>query len=86
MSPDSTVPPLDVPALVVVRPFAEASAVQKVGIVAQMLEELGVAQAMATIHGRERGAARYVEAGGRVRLDTDGEVVVFFEGEWWQSA
>jgi hypothetical protein len=40
------------------------------------LEELGVAQALVMMHGREHGAEVYAAHGGRVRFDDDGEPVV----------
>lgn len=45
-------------------------------LLAVALEELGVARALVMMHGQERGARRYVEAGGRVRFDDDGEPVI----------
>jgi hypothetical protein len=42
-------------------------------------EELAVAMALKQIHGAERGAQRYMEIGGFVRFDSEGELVVPLE-------
>ena len=49
--------------------------------VAVAIEELGMAQALCIVHGRDRGVKRFVEAGGHIRFDDDGKPVIL-----WTSA
>lgn len=46
---------------------------------AVLMTELPIAETLVLMHGRERGIRRYGEAGGAVRIDGDGEVVVWSE-------
>ena len=49
---------------------------RKLEILAGLLHELAVAQAMVLVHGTKHGAARYAELGGLVRYDDDDEPMV----------
>jgi hypothetical protein len=46
---------------------------QVIAAAALAVTELGTAHALVMIHGEWRGAARYFEAGGRVRFDAQGD-------------
>jgi hypothetical protein len=46
-------------------------------LLATAMEELAMAQALVLIDGEQGGAKRYVQAGGRVRFDADGEPVIW---------
>lgn len=50
-----------------------------IDLIAVALEELAICEALVLIHGPERGVARYHEAGGHVRKDEQGEVVIYGE-------
>jgi hypothetical protein len=52
---------------------------QATSLLATTMTDLAVAQSLVLIHGKERGIARYIEAGGRVRFDGDGEPVIWDE-------
>lgn len=54
-------------------PQAPVSVDVKIRLVAMLMEELAVAEALTLIHGRDGGYRRYYEAGGHVRFDEDGE-------------
>jgi hypothetical protein len=45
-------------------------------LLATAITDLAMAQALVMIHGQERGLARYLAGGGRVRFDADGEPVI----------
>jgi hypothetical protein len=47
---------------------------------ARVIEETAIMKALVMIHGRERGAERYVEAGGHIRKDGDRWVIWVSEG------
>jgi hypothetical protein len=57
-------------------PGSDLAAGRKIALVAMALEELGVAQALVMMHGRDRGAEVYAAHGSCVRFDDDGEPVV----------
>jgi hypothetical protein len=46
-------------------------------LLATAMEELAIAWALVMIHGDQRGAKQYIQAGGRVRFDDDGEPVIW---------
>lgn len=46
-------------------------------LLAAAMQELALASALVLIHGEQRGAQRYLEAGGRVRFDDEGEPVIW---------
>jgi hypothetical protein len=46
--------------------------------VAVAMEELALAQALVIIHGKERAARLYLERGGHIRFDADGEPVILW--------
>jgi hypothetical protein len=48
----------------------------QIRLVTLALEELGAAMGLVMIHGPERGARRYAEAGGHIRFGADGEPMV----------
>jgi hypothetical protein len=50
---------------------------ERVELLATAMEELALAQALVLVHGEQRGAKRYIEAGGRVRFDDFGEPVIW---------
>jgi hypothetical protein len=56
---------------------SDLSADQKIALTAMALEELGVAQGLVLIHGREHGARVYAQHGGQVRFDSEGEPVIW---------
>jgi hypothetical protein len=56
-------------------------AVDCLDLVATALEELAIAQALALIHGQERGFSRYIEAGGHVRFDAEGDPIIWRPGK-----
>jgi hypothetical protein len=60
----------------------ELPADQAVAALAMVMEELGLAQALAMMHGPERGARRYAEAGGHVRFDGNGEPVLLWKAQY----
>jgi len=43
------------------------------------MTDLAIAQTFVMMHGKERGAARYIEAGGRVRFDDFGEPIIWVD-------
>lgn len=49
----------------------------KLALTTRALHELGIAQALVLIHGERRGLKRYIEAGGAVRPDEDGQPVIW---------
>lgn len=49
-------------------------------LLATAMIDLAAAQSLVLIHGKERGAARYITAGGQVRFDEDGEPVIWAGG------
>lgn len=51
------------------------------GVTIRALEEVCIAEALAMIHGKARGAILYAERGGHVRFDDDGEPVWLWTGE-----
>jgi hypothetical protein len=48
-----------------------------VDLLAQAMEEWALAQALVVIHGPEHGWTKYVERGGHVRQDANGEPVIW---------
>jgi hypothetical protein len=57
----------------------ELSAEERIDLVCTAMEEWAVAKALVNIHGEERGAERYKEAGGHIRFDADGEPVIWYQ-------
>lgn len=53
-----------------------------IAALAMAMEELAIAQALVIVHGQEHGARRYVEAGGHVRFDAEGEPCLLWRSEY----
>lgn len=58
----------------------ELSPTDAVLALAVLMQELALAEALVIIHGPERGARRYIEAGGHIRFDGDEVVLLWPEG------
>lgn len=54
---------------------------EAIAVLALAIEELAIAQSFVLIHGQERGAERYINAGGHIRFDADGN-----PGLWWSRS
>jgi hypothetical protein len=49
---------------------------ERIKLLAMAMEELALMQSLIIIHGEQRAAARYIEAGGHIRFDDFGEPVI----------
>jgi hypothetical protein len=56
----------------------ELSAMDALTAVAIAMEEVAMAEALVIIHGKERAARLYIERGGHIRFDSDGDPVILW--------
>jgi hypothetical protein len=56
----------------------ELSALDSLTAVAIAMEEVALAEALVIIHGKERAARLYIERGGHIRFDSDGDPVILW--------
>jgi hypothetical protein len=59
-------------------PTSGLPADEKIAVLAMAMTELALAQALIGMHGQVRGARDYIDHGGHVRFDDDGEPVVLW--------
>lgn len=52
-----------------------------IDLIAIAMEELAVVQALVMMHGQDAATRKYVEMGGHIRFDTDGEPIIRRDAE-----